>query len=163
MVEGGAVSNAIPEIALSIMQPWAWLIVNGFKDIENRNWRAANPGLRFRGPVAIHAGLKIDAEAHDDVVRGINPATGYRDMEGNLYPACFGNQVEVGGIVGVAEIVDVVTATESDWFFGPYGLVTANPRPVPFVPAKGALGFFRWTRKVETARVSEPSQETLEL
>jgi hypothetical protein len=24
--------------ALSLMQPWAWLMVNGHKDIENRNW-----------------------------------------------------------------------------------------------------------------------------
>ncbi len=24
--------------ALSVRQPWAWLIVNGCKDIENRDW-----------------------------------------------------------------------------------------------------------------------------
>ena len=36
--------------ALSIRQPWAWLIVNGHKDIENRSWPT-----RFRGPVLIHA------------------------------------------------------------------------------------------------------------
>jgi hypothetical protein len=34
--------------ALSIMQPWAWLIVNGHKAIENRNWRC-----HYRGPVLI--------------------------------------------------------------------------------------------------------------
>jgi|ERR1700758_4475866 hypothetical protein len=32
-----------------IRQPWAWLIVNGFKDIENRSWRT-----RYRGPLMIH-------------------------------------------------------------------------------------------------------------
>jgi hypothetical protein len=36
--------------ALSIRQPWAWLIVNGYKDIENRSW-----ATKFRGPVLIHA------------------------------------------------------------------------------------------------------------
>lgn len=36
--------------AISIRQPWAWLIVNGFKDIENRSWRT-----KYRGPVLIHA------------------------------------------------------------------------------------------------------------
>ncbi len=36
---------------LSIRQPWAWLIVNGYKDIENRTW-----STRFRGKVLIHAG-----------------------------------------------------------------------------------------------------------
>jgi hypothetical protein len=24
---------------LVVRQPWAWLIVNGFKDIENRSWK----------------------------------------------------------------------------------------------------------------------------
>lgn len=36
--------------ALSIRQPWAWLIVNGFKDIENRSW-----DTKYRGLVLIHA------------------------------------------------------------------------------------------------------------
>lgn len=38
--------------AISIHQPWAWLIVEGYKDIENRTWLTA-----YRGPVLIHAGL----------------------------------------------------------------------------------------------------------
>ena len=39
-----------PLKALSIRQPWAWLIVNGFKDVENRNWRT-----HWRGRLLIHA------------------------------------------------------------------------------------------------------------
>lgn len=35
---------------ISVRQPWAWLIINGYKDIENRS-REAN----YRGPVLIHA------------------------------------------------------------------------------------------------------------
>ena len=38
--------------ALSVRQPWAWLIVNGVKDIENRLWRT-----HHRGPSLIHASL----------------------------------------------------------------------------------------------------------
>ena len=45
----------IPRLAISVRQPWAWAIVHGGKDIENRDWKASNPGLRFRGAVAIHA------------------------------------------------------------------------------------------------------------
>ena len=33
-----------------IRQPWAWLIVNGFKDIENRSW-----ATRYRGSLLIQA------------------------------------------------------------------------------------------------------------
>jgi ASCH domain len=36
--------------APSIRQRWAWLIVNGHKDIENRAWPT-----KFRGRVLIHA------------------------------------------------------------------------------------------------------------
>lgn len=36
--------------ALSIRQPWAWMILHAGKDIENREWPT-----RFRGRVLIHA------------------------------------------------------------------------------------------------------------
>jgi hypothetical protein len=38
-------------LALSIKQPWSWLIVFGHKDIENRSWPT-----RYRGRFLIHAG-----------------------------------------------------------------------------------------------------------
>mgnify|MGYP003823114459 CR=1 FL=1 len=28
----------ISRIAVSVQQPWAWFIVNGFKKVENRIW-----------------------------------------------------------------------------------------------------------------------------
>jgi hypothetical protein len=50
-----------------------------------------------------------------------------------------------GGIVGVATVTDCVDDSESLWFFGRYGFVLADVRAVPFIPVKGALGFFEWT------------------
>lgn len=47
--------------ALSILQPWAWLITAGHKDIENRRW-----WTNYRGPFLIHAGKKWGAEQEDD-------------------------------------------------------------------------------------------------
>jgi hypothetical protein len=38
---------------LSVRQPYAWLIVAGFKTIENRTWRT-----NYRGPLQIHASQK---------------------------------------------------------------------------------------------------------
>jgi hypothetical protein len=35
---------------LSVRQPWASLIVNGFKDVENRTWPT-----RYRGRILVHA------------------------------------------------------------------------------------------------------------
>ena len=49
---------------LSVRQPWAWLLVNGYKDIENRNW-----ATEFRGRCFIHAGKNFDQEGYDWVRR----------------------------------------------------------------------------------------------
>ena len=37
-----------------IRQPWAWLIVHGYKDIENRSWRT-----RYRGTLLIQASANL--------------------------------------------------------------------------------------------------------
>ena len=109
-------------LALSIKQPWSWLIINDHKDIENRSWPT-----RFRGPVLIHAGKQHDGRPSE------------WDWPSIQRPERF----DYGGIIGVAEIVDCVTASDSEWFFGQYGFVLRNARPVPFVPCRGQLGFFR--------------------
>ena len=115
--------------ALSIKQPWAWLIVNGFKDIENRNWHT-----NYRGPVLIHAGKKPDGTDAD--MRWLMHDIGW---DGDLPRLA---SLEYGGIVGEAEIVDCVHRSQSPWFFGKFGFVIRNARPLPFRPCKGQLGFF---------------------
>ena len=45
--------------ALSIRQPWAWLICRGFKDIENRNWKLPAYGFSPPGRVYVHAGKRM--------------------------------------------------------------------------------------------------------
>lgn len=111
--------------ALSIKQPWAWLIVNGHKDIENRSW-----GTYYRGPVLIHAGKKPDEDFW---------ALGLPEICQKI-PS--DKDLQFGGIVGVAEIVNCVRKSESPWFFGEYGFVLRNARPLPFHPVRGQLGFF---------------------
>ncbi len=44
---------------LSVRQPYAWLLVNGIKDVENRTWNTP-----YRGPLLIHASAK--AMTRDD-------------------------------------------------------------------------------------------------
>lgn len=120
----------LPTVALSIMQPWAALIVYGLKDIENRSW-----STRFRGPVLIHAGKKRDGDAQDDVDGFLHPVTGESlPWDGLTF--------DTGGVVGVAEIVDCVSRSDSPWFVGEYGFLIRNARPLPFRPCRGQLGFF---------------------
>ena len=47
-----------------------------------------------------------------------------------------------GGIVGTATITDCVTYSSDGWFFGKYGFMLKDARPLPFVPCRGALGLF---------------------
>jgi hypothetical protein len=113
--------------ALSIRQPWAWLIANGLKDIENRTW-----GTNFRGTFLLHAGKSFDYEGYEWVISEMGVA---------LPPP---SQFELGGIVGQAEIIDCVTSFDSPWFSGPYGFVLRNARPRRFTPISGKLGFFNF-------------------
>src|SRR5262249_36185898 len=94
-----------------------WSIVGGSRDtllpilgiephenIENRSWPT-----NYRGPVLIHASLKIDKQPCVD--HGLDPT-----------------KLETGGVVGIAKIVDCVTTHRSRWFEGPYGFVLKNRR-----------------------------------
>lgn len=119
--------------ALSIMQPWAWLIVNGHKEIENRNWRC-----HYRGPILIHAGKKLDRDAFADLNEFRHPVHG-GDLPPPIDPPF---RYDLGGIVGEAEIVDCVERSDDPWFVGRFGIVLRNAKPLPFSPCKGALGFF---------------------
>ena len=126
--------------ALSIRQPWAWLILNAGKDIENRDWRT-----HVRGRVLIHAAKGMDFHEWGtawDFVRGIG-ASHKAMVEGRGITI---DTIPRGGIVGSVEIVDCVSESESPWFFGPYGFVLANPKPLPFTPMRGQLGFWRVPR-----------------
>lgn len=129
-------------IALSIRQPWAWLIVNGFKDIENRDWPT-----RYRGRFLVHAGKKLTRKDYDEArafVSGVSP---------HAYKALpdFADFV-LGGVVGEARLINCVAESTSPWFTGgaannppgtvSYGFVLSHTRPLPFMPYKGRLQFF---------------------
>lgn len=114
--------------ALAIRQPYAWLVVNGIKDIENRSRRT-----HYRGQVLIHASLSEELLFADSLLK-LNTRAGI-DL-----PSAF----KTGGIVGVAEIIACERRHASDWKDpSSWGWVLANARPLPFKACKGALGFFR--------------------
>ncbi|RKE35234.1 hypothetical protein B0G76_1295 [Paraburkholderia sp. BL23I1N1] len=135
--------------ALSVRQPWAWLIVRPdlvgaartaaiaageLKDIENRTWPT-----RFRGRFLVHASKGMTRAEYDDAQDPLW-ASGGPTVE--LPPF---EQLERGGIIGVATIdacihpVDRVSKWHAD---GQYGFHLADSKPVPFIACKGALQFF---------------------
>lgn len=115
--------------ALSIRQPWAWGIIYAGKDVENRDWFT-----RVRGRVLIHAAKTWKDDEFADAVSFM--------LELGITIPDLRTTMQRGGIIGSVEIVDCVSASASPWFFGKYGFVLRDPKPLPFVPFRGSLGFF---------------------
>ena len=120
-------------IALSIRQPWAWLIINGGKDIENRDWKTP-----FRGRCLIHASKSGTKREYQEVIAFLL----YQGLDRLAAAVPPFDQIEKGGIVGSVEITGCTKQSDSPWFFGEYGFLLSNPTPLQFMPFKGRLGFF---------------------
>lgn len=119
--------------ALSIRQPWAWLIIHAGKDIENRTWPSG-----LRGPVLIHAAKTMTLTDYDECAEflTLDPR-----LEHIRLPRK--DQIIRGGIIGQVNIFDCVQASDSPWFVGPWGFRLGQPEHYDFAPCRGALGFFR--------------------
>lgn len=134
-------SELFPDIAISVRQPWAWAILHAGKDIENRPlfapWR---PLIGKR--VAIHASKGMTQAEYDDAAEFMGLLCGPRARCPN--PA----DLVRGGVIGSVRVVEVVDRSASPWFFGPCGIVLADPVPLP-VPfgCIGALGVFDWRKR----------------
>ena len=72
---------------LTIKQPWASLIIEGYKRFEFRSWKT-----KYRGELLIHAGKSIDKEA-------------YERFKGYL------TEMPLGKIIGRVEFTDCIKTT----------------------------------------------------
>lgn len=148
---------------LTVRQPWAWAIIHGGKDVENRSRNIVGD---YRGPVAVHAGRGLDPrETFDPRHPGVAQAIRALDAAG--WP-----DLEFAAIIGVVDLVDVhvARATASgrlvDWadhtkpdercsswaeWGDRYHLVFANPRPLEPIPYKGGPGLRTLPAEVEAA------------
>lgn len=127
--------------ALSIRQPWAWLIIHGGKDVENRSWHT-----KFRGRFLVHASGGMTKAEYAE-------AAEFAKSLGVTVPPA--DQLLRGGIVGAVELVDSQDNSDSPWYMGQKALLLRDPWPVPFIRTTGRLGFFN----VPSAMLA-PLQET---
>lgn len=118
--------------ALSIRQPWAHFILHHGKDIENRTKRT-----RLRGQFLIHVSATMTRDEFNDA-NNFAIATGHATP----FDVPSREQLALGGIIGSVELVDCVDDSESVWYMGYKGYVLRDPRPMPFIPYRGQLGFF---------------------
>ena len=148
--------------AITVRQPWAWAIVHGGKDVENRTRNIAGT---YRGPVAIHAGLTPDTAAQGHwPPRDLVPMKAWQPR---------------GVVIGVVDLVEVHFARSGDYedpcggyddiegecLCSPWAgdlmhhLVLANPRPLAEpIPYRGRLGLW-----IPGARLQEAVAEQVAL
>lgn len=127
-----------PLYALTLWQPWADLIVDGIKPVENRGW--APPQRLIGQAIVIHAGKTYDHDCALDCSEGVY---------GERVQVKPKSSIVLGAMVGIATI-DRVTEkrtellSESPWYFGPFGWwlrdVVKFKLPIHY---KGAQGLWR--------------------
>jgi hypothetical protein len=136
-----------PIYALSIKQPWSFLIAKGFKDIENRSWSYMS---RLPDGCPLPPRIYIHASKKPDVYEGLNE---WIIQRLNLFSLDAYNQIKgkswselcsFGAIIGEVTIACCVVKSNSPWFVGEYGWVLENPVLYDVaIPCKGKLGFFK--------------------
>lgn len=122
---------------LSVKQPWAYLLVQGIKDIENR------PRItHFRGRILIHASAKIAGEPHE-----VLSYEQFQIIDASKINQVFDACKQTSAIIGSVEIVDCVENHPSVWAVdGQYHYVIANPIlfDTPITGVKGQLGLWNY-------------------
>lgn len=123
---------------LSLWQPWAWLVVHGPKDVENRSWKppAGSEGREFY----VHAAKRCDQGEWD------RAAAFAREMGFAGLPEL--SCLHFGGVVGRVQISGYLAPSESGprakWHMAEqWGWQLKKREPVPFVPMRGNQRFWR--------------------
>ncbi len=137
--------------ALSLKQPWAWLVCAGYKRIEFRWWSSA-----LRGEIYIHA-----SKTFDDY--GYQWLTEHPELPGvaEVMKMAWTPKIDkdFGAIIGRTEIIDCMPVEQAMLFYpddlwltvakrslGSKAFILAHsgflPEDVEPIPCKGKLGFF---------------------
>lgn len=133
------------------MQPFAWAIIYGGKNIENRTLRS-----RYRGPLAIHAGLgwvpREERPSTGDLIDPLLAAEVEHLEKAGAGPSWTAWEAR-GAVLGTVDLIDMHDGIRG--CCGPWGergiaasgdaithLVLANPRPINPRPWTGAQGLW---------------------
>lgn len=142
---------SLPEIALSVRQPWAWAIFHG-KDVENRSVGAVRHGMR-PGSICIHASkgmTQVEYEYAREIIQ----------KNGVECPAPA--DLVRGAIVGTVEVTRIARPGDkrlegNPWYFGECGLVLAKQAELYTpIPCNGALGYFPWEKQPPATALQAP-------
>lgn len=135
-----AVSWASSMKILTVKGPWAWLLVKGHKDVENRS-----RNTKYRGQLFIHCAASCTSDYYAEVVDYIktNNLLGkngkpivlptYEHMKEHMF----------GRVIGSVVLVDCTDHSDSDWYMGQKAWVVNKAKELKdYIPLKGQLGIF---------------------
>ena len=126
--------------ALSIRQPWLFLILQKYKDIEVRTWNT-----NYRGIIYLHASKKFDT-------------VGYEYLKGLGIQMPLKNHFETGQILGTANLYRVIKFKDVNDFYSyeerhlnspswwngrQKGFLFKDIKTIEPIEYKGGLGLFK--------------------
>ena len=117
---------------VSVREPFAWAIIHGGKDVENRTWPTNHRGL-----LAIHASMQLHPYQAEGDIR----------FDAWTTKTKFDKKENLGKIVGLVTIIDCVPydICESEWreeWPGAFCWILEKPMPIDPIPWTGRLGLF---------------------
>lgn len=127
---------------ITIKQPWANLIVEGIKDVENRTWQT-----KYRGEIYVHTSKNSFDFWSLDYIRKIDELLYQYIME---YFGIKDNKItrnlnQFGSIIGKTNIVDIVDNSESIWAMkDSYHWKLKNSTRINPIPCKGKLNIWEY-------------------
>ncbi|BAQ63952.1 ASCH domain-containing protein [Geminocystis sp. NIES-3709] len=118
---------------ITIHQPWAWAIAEGFKTVENRTWQT-----NYRGLLAIHAGKSKKSLKYLDTVKEL---TGVENPK-----------LRFGEIIAVVNLTNITIFTHTEWekwaVKGQYHWLLRNPVKVEPIKINGQMGLWELNNKL---------------
>ena len=125
---------------LTVRQPYAWAIIKGAKDVENRDRMS-----KYMGRLHIHAALKEWTDRVDHCVGRVAKHFGVSvpEMLDDYHRHVSRG---LGAVIGSVHMFGCAVQYESEWFEGRYGYLFRDAKPLRTpVPCKGSPSFFHFT------------------
>lgn len=140
--------------ALTVKNPFAWLICADIKNIENRS-RKTN----YRGTILIHSSQTMDHRYRE--MSNLLTPNQWKSLTDNTQAKCVAGIFPMSSIIGQVDIVDCIQDSKSIWAIpGQWHWVLKNAimyaKPVPNV--KGQLGIWNYKGELDYFVIDSWSQ-----
>lgn len=131
--------------ALTLTPLWAWLVIHGPKDVENRTWvnQIIRGLIERQEPFLVHTSRECTRKAYDEALKGRDdfaPELSVPERGELVCGAIIGSVLPVG-------IIEPVAKPTATWHLrGQYGYLLSERKPLrdqAVMSATGKLGFWK--------------------